>query len=69
MSKGLIDKILDNIFDAEWTGRYGEKLTERELKWVKLFGRKGNVLRNVYIPKGNGETSEIDVLFITQNGT
>ena len=37
MSKGLIDKILDNIFDAEWTGRYGEKLTERELKWVRLF--------------------------------
>ena len=68
MSKGLIDKILSNIFDAEWAGRYGEKLTERELKLVKLLGRKGNILRNVYIPKENGETSEIDVLFITQKG-
>lgn len=35
---------------------------------MKLFGRNGKVLRNVYVPKNNGETSEIDVLFITQKG-
>lgn len=57
MTKGLIDKILDQIFDAEWQGRRGEKLTERELKWIKLFGRDGKVLRNVYVPKGADETS------------
>ena len=68
MSKGLIDIILDQIFDADWKGRRGEKLTERELKLVKLFGRNGKILRNVYVPKGNGETSEIDVMFITQKG-
>lgn len=68
MAKGLIDKILDQIFDAEWQGRRGERLTERELKWVKAFGRDGKVLRNVYVPKGDGETSEIDVMFITQKG-
>lgn len=68
MAKGLIDLLLDRIFDAEWIGRRGEKLTERELKLVKLFGRDGRVLRNVYVPKDNGETSEIDVLFITQKG-
>ena len=68
MSKGIIDTILDNILDDEWTGRYGEKLTERELKWVKLFGRKGKTLRNIYIPKNNGETSEIDLVFICQKG-
>ena len=68
MSKGLIDIILDQIFDDEWKGRRGEKLTERELNLVKLFGRDGKVLRNVYVPKSNGETSEIDVLFITQKG-
>lgn len=68
MAKGLIDLLLDRIFDAEWIGRRGEKLTERELKLVKLFGRDGKVLRNVYVPKDNGETSEIDVLFITQKG-
>ncbi len=68
MSKGLIDIFLDQIFDADWIGRRGEKLTERELKLVKFLGRDGKVLRNVYVPKNNGETSEIDVLFITQKG-
>lgn len=68
MAKGLFDLILDSIFDDEWKGKYGEKLTERELKLVQLFGRKGKVLRNVYLPKDNGETSELDVIFITQKG-
>lgn len=66
--KGLLDIILDSIFDDEWKGKYGEKLTERELKWVQLFGRKGKTLRNVYLPTSDGGTSEIDVLFITQKG-
>ena len=26
------------------------------------------ILRNIYVPKGNGETSEIDLLYITQKG-
>ena len=26
MAKGLIDFVLDNIFDANWTGRRGEKI-------------------------------------------
>ena len=68
MAKGLIDILLDRIFDADWVGRHGERLTERELNLVKLFGRKGKVLRNIYVPKDNGETSEIDVVFITQKG-
>ena len=66
--KGLLDIILDSIFDDEWKRKYGEKLTERELKWVQLFGRKGKTLRNVYLPTSDGGTSEIDVLFITQKG-
>ena len=68
MAKDLIDIMLDKIFDDKWVGKRGEKLTERELKLVQLFGRKGKVLRNVYLPKDNGETSEVDVIFITQKG-
>ena len=68
MAKSFIDLLLDDIFDAEWKGRYGEKMTEWELNLVRLFGRKGYVLRNIYVPKNNGETSEIDVVFITQKG-
>ena len=43
MAKGFLDRLLDNIFDADWTGRHGERLTERELNLVKLFGRSGKV--------------------------
>lgn len=68
MAKGLIDLLLDHIFDADWMGRRGEKLTVRKLNFVKLFGRSGKVLRNIYVPKENGETTEIDVVFITQKG-
>ena len=68
MAKGLIDLIIDSIFDEKWVGKYGEKLTARELNLVQLFGRKGKILRNVYLPKGEGETSEVDVIFITQKG-
>ncbi len=50
------------------TGWYGETLTAVELLWVNLFGRKGKILRNIYVPKGNGETSEIDVVYITKKG-
>lgn len=72
MSKNIVDTIMDDIlnqiFDANWIGRRGEKLTERELKLVKLLGRKGKILKNIYIPKDNGETTEIDVVYITQKG-
>ena len=68
MAKGWMDKILDNIFDDEWVGKHGEKLTERELKFARLLGKKGKILRNIYLPKENGETSEVDVVYITQKG-
>lgn len=68
MAKTLLDLLFDSIFDADYIGRRGEKLTERELKMVSLFGRKGKTLRNLYVPKDNGETSEIDVVYITQKG-
>ena len=60
--------VLDSLFDNEWVGKHGEKLTERELKLVEFLGRKGKTLRNVYIPKEDGETTEIDVMYITQKG-
>ena len=44
------------------------KLTERELKLVKLFGCGDKILHNVYVPDSRSETFEIDVLFITHKG-
>lgn len=72
MLEDLIDELVDTISDLYWTderkGKYGEKLTERKLKLVNVFGRKGKILKNVYIPKENGETSEIDLVYITEKG-
>ena len=68
MAKTLLNRVLDSVFDEDFIGRRGEKLTERELKLVNLFGRKGKTLRNLYVPKDNGETSEIDLVYITQKG-
>lgn len=48
------------------TGRYGEYLTYKYLKHMEANGAK--FLFNVYIPKGNGETAEIDVLMICPKG-
>lgn len=72
MAKGLLDIAADKIYEMlggkKLTGKVGELYTAKELKLVQLLGRDGKILRNVYIPKDNGETSEIDVLFITQKG-
>lgn len=48
------------------TGRYGEYLIYKYLKHMELNGAK--FLFNVYIPKGNGDTTEIDVLIICPKG-
>lgn len=52
--------------DPEFLGKYGEELSEEELRLLNQFGKKGRILRNAYIPKGNGKTTEIDLLYITQ---
>ncbi len=65
---GFIKDFFDIMFSDESLGRYGEVLTAKELNFVKFMGKKGKTLRNVYVPKDNGETSEIDVLYITQKG-
>lgn len=47
-------------------GRWGEYLTYKYLKKFENDGAK--FLFNVYIPKENGETTEIDVLMISPKG-
>lgn len=66
---GFFDNIGSNVaLNPEFIGEYGEKLSEDELKLLNLFGKKGRILRNAYIPKSNGKTTEIDLLYITQKG-
>lgn len=47
-------------------GRYGEYLTYKYLKKYEELGAR--FLFNVYIPKENGETTEIDVMMISSKG-
>lgn len=47
-------------------GRYGEYLTYKNLKYMERDGAK--FLFNVYIPKADEETTEIDILMICKKG-
>lgn len=49
-------------------GKIGELTIANRLGWSNLFGYKGTILRNIYIPTDDGTTTEIDLLFITQKG-
>ena len=49
-------------------GRAFEKNIANSLKSLEKQGIYGKVLRNIYLPKNEYETSEIDVLFITTYG-
>lgn len=60
--------LFGNDFIDQMKGRKGERLIAKKLWWVRLFGRKGKVLRNIYVQKNDGTTTEIDLLFVTQKG-
>ena len=60
-----VDKLYQALGGDKLTGKLGEVLTAKELKYVQLFGRKG-ILRNIYVPKDNGETSEIDFVYYAE---
>lgn len=58
----------DLFITPELIGKHGENLTASKLGWVNFWGYSGMMLQNVYIPKKNGETTEIDLLYITEKG-
>ncbi len=68
MSIPKLIRILADMGSPESIGRQGENGISRKLAWSNFFGRKGLLLRNIYIPKQNGGTSEIDLLYITEKG-
>jgi hypothetical protein len=46
-------------------GKYGEYLSFNILEKINGASR---ILTNVYLPKGNGETTEIDLVYIHETG-
>lgn len=53
---------------AKRKGQIGEEKICEELLRARSRYLNGIILSNVYIPKNDGETTEIDVLFITSKG-
>ena len=49
-------------------GISGEDSVESTLSKIIRHGKQGKILRNIYIPTGNGRTVEIDLLYITEKG-
>lgn len=56
------------IMTPQRIGKLGEAKIDLQLNLVSMFGKSGMVLRNIYVPIQNNQTSEIDLLFITQKG-
>ena len=46
-------------------GKYGEYLS---FNWLEKIRGEHKILTNVYLPKGNGETTEVDLIYIHETG-
>ena len=68
MSIGSLFRSLLGIETANDIGRKGENKIARKLAWSNTFGKPGITLNNVYIPRRDGGSSEIDLLYITRKG-
>lgn len=64
----LFNSLLKSIFNPSVKGRIGEARLAGSLDFLDFFGYSGYCLRNVYVPRANGSTSEIDLVYITRKG-
>ena len=53
---------------SQLKGAMGEALTSAVINLSALCGIKGRQLNNLYIPMSNGNTTEIDLVFLTEKG-
>ena len=66
---GILRKLLGlDRPSARALGRQGESSTAVSIDWNNYWACDGRLLRNVYVPRDSGSTSEIDVLYITRKG-
>lgn len=57
-----------NSLEANIKGTVGESITNSILHHLCIKGYEGTPFHNIYVPKGNGEYSEIDLAFVTAKG-
>ena len=58
--------IKDLFVTPKMIGAWGEREIVNKLKLINPFGKNGKILRNIYIPKEDGSTAEIDVVYINK---
>lgn len=57
------------LFDSpSSSGARGEQAVSSTLRTLNFWQERGKILRNLYVPIGNGNTTEIDLLFVTTHG-
>ena len=56
------------LITPESVGEKGERMIAARLGWIDFLGYQGIILQNIYVPKSNDETTEIDLLYITKKG-
>ncbi len=64
-------RLIENLFTTptpKELGNSGEESLRKKLASLDFFGYHGRCLQNVYVPRRDGSTSEIDVIYITQKG-
>lgn len=64
----VVSLLLVYLKTPKVSGSISEQLLAARLEIHTLFKRQGKILTNVYLPKEDGSTSEIDVLYITKKG-
>lgn len=57
-----------NVIDEEYIGQRGEQDANRAISRVREFDGHAITLRNVYLPKDDGEYTEIDAMSISTKG-
>ena len=60
--------IMDLFVTSKMIGAWGERKIVNKLRLINLFGKNGKILRNIYIPKVDGSTAEIDAVYVTTKG-
>ncbi len=59
--------LFDNFFIG-LRGKNGERKIANKLGMIDFFGYSGTCLRNLYVPRYDGSTSEIDLVYVTKKG-
>ncbi len=61
-------RLFNWLFNNSTRGAMGEGKIQSSLELLDFFGYDGYCMRNVYLPRESGRTSEIDLLYVTRKG-